>query len=180
MSKTKQLVTGALLLALQIVLARYLSIDTTLLKMNFGFVPIAMAGIIGGCPMAVSVGLLGDLLGIFLFSKGGTFHPGFTLTAALNGLTYGFFLHSKKKELVGKTVLYRSIICAFIINGPISIGLNSLWLTHLYGTAFVMTGIPARIGYNILIMGVQIAILPTLVTIKRRIMGQTSLETEVA
>lgn len=179
-NKTKQLTTAALLLALHLVLSQMLAIKTPLLKMNFGFVPLAMAGVLGGVPMSVAVAVTGDILGVFLFPQLAGYYPGFTLSAALTGFTYGFFLHSKKGKIEGKkNIFLRCLLCVLIIGGPISVGLTSLWLTHLYGVEMVITGMPARISYNLMMGCVKLAILPSLFLLKDRLF-KSNMEPEIS
>lgn len=173
-NKTKQLTTAALLLALHLVLSQTLAIKTPLLKISFGFMPLAMAGIVGGVPMAVAVAVTGDLLGVFLFPQVAGFYPGFTLSAALTGLTYGVFLHSKKGPIEGKkNIFIRSLLAVVIIGGPISVGMTSFWLTQLYGVEMVIAGMPGRISYNLMMGCVKLAVLPALFLLKDRLDKRT-------
>ena len=97
-----RLVTMAFLIALEIVLTRFCSINTPILRIGFGFLPVAMMGIMFG-PLWAGIGYaVGDLLGMLIFPSGAYF-PGFTLTAFLTGLVFGFFLHGK--EITWKKVL---------------------------------------------------------------------------
>lgn len=99
---TKIMVTCALLVALQVILARFLSINTTFVVVNFSFLAVALAGILFGPLWGMAVGGVSDLVGASLFPFG-AFFPGFTLTAALVGLVYGAFLHTKTGDLQGKS-----------------------------------------------------------------------------
>ena len=86
----------ALLTAVEIVLNRFCSINTSALKIGFSFVPIVVAAsVFGPLGGAVSSGLA-DLIGAILFPIG-TYHPGFTVCAALMGFTYGIFLCTPNK-----------------------------------------------------------------------------------
>lgn len=117
------------LTALEIVLNRFLSISAWNIKIGFSFVPIAAAAILFGPLPAGIVAALGDLLGAVLFPIGPYF-PGFTLTAFLTGLTFGFFLRKRR------TVL--TILGAVAVNQLIlSLLLNTYWISVLYGSPFV-------------------------------------------
>lgn len=85
---TKIMVTCALLVALQVILARFLSINTTFVVVNFSFLAVALSGILFGPLWALAVGAVSDLIGATLFPFG-AFFPGFTVTAGLVGLIYG-------------------------------------------------------------------------------------------
>ena len=74
------------------------------------------------------VAALGDFLGALLFPIG-TYFPGFTLTAFLTGCVYGFFLYKEQN--------WPRIIAAVGINQLIlSLFLNTLWISILYGSPY--------------------------------------------
>lgn len=177
--KTKQVTTTALLIALNIVLAQYLSINTALLKMNFGFASIALAGMMGGIPMAVTVATLGDVIGFFTRPQTAGLHLGFTLSAACIGLTYGKILFQKEGHFDKKQLLIRSALCALIVNGPISIGLNSYWLTQIQGVTAVLAAMPARIFFNCFVAAAQIVVIPVLYGMKTQIIDRLPERTTV-
>ena len=72
----------ALLVALDIILTRFLSINTQFLRISLGMIPVAIAGIAFGPVWGGLCGAVGDVLGMLIFPSGAYF-PGFTLTAAL-------------------------------------------------------------------------------------------------
>lgn len=129
-SFTTQLVVMALLVALEIILTRFLSIETPTLRIGFGFLPVAVMAILYGPWWTGAAGVAGDLIGMTLMPKA-AFFPGFTLTAFLTGVFYGLFLH--KKEITWLRVLAAS---AFV-NVVCSLGLDTLWLSIMYGDAFL-------------------------------------------
>ena len=101
-SNTKRLVVLAFLIALEIILTRFCSIQTPIVRIGFGFLPVAMMGILYG-PLWAGIGYAaGDVLGMLIFPSAAYF-PGFTLTAFLTGMIFGFFL--KGKEITWKSVL---------------------------------------------------------------------------
>ncbi|MGN1195470.1 MAG: folate family ECF transporter S component [Acutalibacteraceae bacterium] len=139
------LVCCALLIALQVVLSRFLSFQTWNLKIGFSFVPVVLAARLFGPVGAMLVYGIGDVIGTFMFPVGAYF-PGFTLSAVLSGLIYGLFLYKKggsfvffgKKDgkeskgseiirIVGAVGLIQ-LICSFL--------LNSLWISIAYGAPF--------------------------------------------
>ncbi len=126
---TKKLVTMGLLVALQIILSRFFSINAWNFKIGFSFLPIAVAGMLFGPVGGVAVATVADVVGALLFPSG-QFFPGFTLTALLGGLVWGFFLY--KKQSNGR------ILCAVLIEQLIlSLLLNTLWISILYSSPFV-------------------------------------------
>ena len=108
------LVTLALLIAINVVLARFFGIQTPIVQINFSFIPVVLAALLYGPLPAALVGAVGDVLGAVLFPAGAYF-PGFTLTSALGGLIYGLFLYKKP------AALWRSV-------SAVNMGLNTLWL----------------------------------------------------
>ena len=71
-----------MLLALEIVLSRMLSIRTPITTIGFGFVPLVMAGILFGPVPAAIVAALADILGALLFPIG-AYYPPLTVTSNL-------------------------------------------------------------------------------------------------
>ena len=88
---TKMMATLGILLAMDIVLTRFLSINAWNIRIGFGFVPVVLSGMLFGAVPTMVLGALADFLGAILFPIGPYF-PGFTLTAALTGLVFGYFL----------------------------------------------------------------------------------------
>lgn len=125
---TQMIVMLGLLTAMEIVLARFLSIATWNLKIGFSFVPVAMAAAMYGPLAGGAVAALGDFLGAMLFPIGPYF-PGFTLTALLTGAVLGLFLHKKQTAL--------RILGAVAVNQLVlSLFLNTLWISILYSSPY--------------------------------------------
>ena len=87
-SKLKLVCLSAMLIAVEVVLNRFLSINTMGLKIGFSFVPIVIAAMLFGGVRAGIIYALADLIGALLFPIGPYF-PGFTVSAFLMGLIYG-------------------------------------------------------------------------------------------
>ena len=121
--------SAAILIAIEIVLNRFLSINTLGLKIGFSFVPIVIAAVLFGPLKAGIIYCIADIVGAILFPIGPYF-PGFSICAFLMGMTYGVFLY--KKEKVG---FFRNILPPVIINNVI-LGLlvNTFWISILYGS----------------------------------------------
>lgn len=117
----RMLVTMALLIAMNVVLARFLGIQTPLVQVSFSFVPVVLAALLYGPVPAAIVGAMGDFLGAILFPAG-AFFPGFTLTAFLAGLVYGIFLYKKP------AAVWRAVAAVLLITVFLNMGLNTLWL----------------------------------------------------
>ena len=126
---TRTITTLGILIALEIILNRFLSINAWNLKIGFSFVPVVLAAMLFGPIPAALVAALGDFIGAILFPIGAYF-PGFTLTAALMGLVFGLFLRSNQTwPRVLAAVAINQLILGFL--------LNSYWISVLYGSPFV-------------------------------------------
>ena len=148
-SMVQKLAQVGLLVAMEIVLSRFLSISTFNLKIGFSFLPLAIVGVLYGPVWGAAAGGLADFLGAILFPIGPYF-PGFTLTAMLMGASFGFFLH--KNGNLGRTV------AAVAINRlPLSLGLNTLWISILYGKAFWAL-VPGRVLQEVILLPIQVAV----------------------
>lgn len=127
-TEVKTMVSCAVLIAAAIVLSRFFSINTWNLKIGFTFVPVFLAAYLFGAKGGALVGGIADFLGATLFPIGAYF-PGFTLTCALNGVVYGLLLHKKQSTL-------RILIAVCISQLVLSLMLNTLWISILYGSSF--------------------------------------------
>lgn len=123
---TYNLVTMAMLVAIQIIFSRFLSIQAYNIRIGFSFMALAMAGMLLGPVRAGLVGFAADILGLFLFS-GSTFNPGITFTTTCVGILFGVFLY--KKPTVARCIIAVAIHQLFF-----SLVLNSLWLAMMYDT----------------------------------------------
>jgi len=151
-SNTSKLVVTAFLVALEVIFTRFLSINTPILRIGFGFIPVATMGALYG-PLWAGIGyVVGDILGMLIFPSG-MFFPGFTVTALLTGAVWGFFL--KGKDITWKTVLPPSLIIALLLN----LGLDTLWLSILYGDAFIAL-LPTRILKCVVIIPLHLILIP--------------------
>jgi len=144
---TKKLVTLAFLIALDIILTRFCSINTDILRIGFGFLPVAVAGIMYGPVWAGISYAIADVLGMIIFPSG-TFFPGFTFTALLTGFTYGFFYYKKTPSF--KTIILPVLIICMGLN----LFLDTFWLNILYGQGY-MAIFPARIIKCALMVPIQ-------------------------
>lgn len=118
------------LVALNVIAAEILKfkIIPNVLELSFGFVPLAVAGMLFGPVEAMLVGIVGDVFGALIFPHG-PFYLGFTLTAALTGLFYGLFLHAQAD---GKKRVIRAMIAQLLVSLICYAGFNTLW-TWLMG-----------------------------------------------
>lgn len=125
----QQLVIMGVLVAMDVILTRFLSINTPVTRVGFAFVARVIAAILLGPLQAAAVGGIADFIGAIAFPSGAYF-PGFTLTAASFGLIYGLFLHKRitPVRIVGAVVVSQ-LVC--------SLGMNTLWLTIMTDSSYV-------------------------------------------
>ena len=126
---TKQIAVSALLVAADVVLTRLLAINTPVMKIGFGFLAVAIAGALYGPWWAALLAALADLIGSLAFPTGAYF-PGFTLTAAVSGLLYGFFLYRKPLDV--KHGLLAAIMNVLLV----SFAFNTAMISYLGGTPY--------------------------------------------
>lgn len=150
---TKMLAVMSILVALEVIIARFGTIrPTQSIKISLDFIPIVAAAVLYGPVPAVIISILADVLGAFLFPVGPYF-PGFTLTAALTGLLYGLLLHKKSQSLP------RAALAVVLQQAVLSLGLNTYWLHILYGMPYVPTLVTRLVQAGI-VTAVQLVVIP--------------------
>jgi ECF transporter S component (folate family) len=126
--KTTDLVVMAFLMTIEIILTRFFRIQTPVVRIGFGFLPMSIMAILYGPFWAGLTYAACDLIGMMLLPAG-AFFPGFTLTALLTGLIYGFAFHNKTITWV--RVLAVSVVIGIFCN----LILDTIWVYMLYGQA---------------------------------------------
>lgn len=135
---TRRLTYSALLIALSIIATRWFSIQTPVIRIGFGGVPILLVGIAFGPVWGFFSGALADLTGFFAFAQGSYF-PGFTLTAGLVGTVVPLLLGRQRFSSSFLRLLV-AVACSQVLT---SLVLDTYWLTLLTGkTAAVL--LPVR------------------------------------
>ncbi|WP_129598735.1 folate family ECF transporter S component [Anaerophilus nitritogenes] len=154
MRKSQKLVYLSLLVAIEIILTRFFAIETPIIRIGFGFLPIAICGAIFGPVSAGLAAAVADIFGMMIFPKGAYF-PGFTLSAFLGGIIYGVFLYKKEVSIkkIGMAVLLITLL--------IDLGLNTYWLSMITGKAAQILIIP-RIKKSIIMFPIHVYLIFTL------------------
>jgi len=145
---TRRMVTISILMAIEIILSRFLYIPNPIVKFTFAFLPVALMGLLYGPWWAGLAAAVCDLIGALLFPIGAYF-PGFTLTAFLTGVVYGLLLYNRPLSWIriGLAVL----IIAIVLN----LGLDTLWIGYTTGKGYIAL-FPTRILKTIFWSPVQI------------------------
>lgn len=151
MSNTRRLVTIAFFIALEVVLTRFLSINTDFLRIGFGFLPVACVGILFGPLWAGAAYAIGDMLGMMIFPSGSYF-PGFTVSAFVIGCIYGIFLYKKDSSI------RRIIIPVVLVCLGVNLFVDTLWLNILYGQAYLAL-LPMRLIKCAVMVPIQVVLI---------------------
>ena len=138
----KKLIQISLLIAIEVVLTRFCSIQTPIVRIGFGFLPIAIIAMMYG-PLSAGIAYaIGDLLGMVLFPSG----------SFLTGVVYGVFLYNKPKtwpRIIGAVLT----VCLVL-----NLGLDTLWLSILMGQGYIAL-LPTRIMKAALMIPIQATII---------------------
>ena len=144
-----------LLIALNAVFGLLTIVISNILQIRFSFLTIAASGMLYGPVVGGMVGAVGDIVN-YMLRPSGPFFPGFTLNAILSGFIYGLILY--KKPVTVWRVLAANTIVMLLVNYL----LNSLWLSMMYGQAFLAI-LSVRIVTNLFLLPINVAMLYTLI-----------------
>ena len=167
MSKNKKIILGALLLAMEIILSRFLSIKTPILTIGFSFVPAILCAIWLGPKWSILIAVLADLIGATLFPFG-SFFIGSTVTTAVAAAIYGFLLYKKEEDTyTDKQFIVRMILAVVLVTFIANIGLNTLWLSITTGKAFMVL-IASRIVKELIMVPIKVILMLFLERVLRK------------
>ena len=168
---TRNLILMAALIAMQIILARFLSIQASeILRISFESIPVILAGMWLGPLSGAVVALVADILGTVISGYGIWFPPialGPIMVGVISGLSTKYVFRSdlsstRESWKVILTVIVAGIINSFVI-GPVTTTLYSILVmgntnafTVLLGTNFIgrLTTKPVTILVDALIVTV--------------------------
>ena len=139
----------AVLIALEVVLARFASFQVLGLRFGLSFVPMALGAMLLGPWYTAVCYAVADTVGALLFPAGAYF-PGFSLTCALIGIVYGLFWRGKDKLRLWPDILAPTLLVTVVLG----LGLNSAWMAMLYSSrgylGWVLFRLPQEAGLFIL------------------------------
>lgn len=140
--RTIEIVIIGILIAMNIALSR-VGISTPIVRITFAFLPIALLGILFGPLIAGTAAAFSDLLAFVLLGGVGGFFPGFTVSAFIGGVGYGFFLHRKNIHWwrIAAVVAFNTIF--------VNLTLNTIWILILTGNPLGVI-LPIRLAQNAL------------------------------
>lgn len=119
---TQNLVLMAALIAIQIILTRFFSIQTDTLRISFGSIPLVLAGMWLGPVCGAIVAVIADILGTIIQGYGAWFPPlvlGPLATGVISGLSTKYIFRSPLAETrdtwkVALTVIVTGILSSFV------------------------------------------------------------------
>lgn len=151
MKKTRVIVLLGLFISMEVILSRFFSIQTPIVRISFAFIPAAISSIMFGPILGGITGALSDIIGMIIFPQGPYF-PGFTLSAFISGSIYGLMLYKKPVSIL------RTTAAVLFVMLFVNLGLNSVWVymtTHKAVIAFIIP----RIIKNAVMLPVQVILI---------------------
>ncbi|KRL63095.1 folate family ECF transporter S component [Lactobacillus psittaci] len=146
-----QLVFLGLVIAIKIILGRF-SVGPELVKVGLGFIGSVALGYFFGPIWGAVGGGVSDLVSSALFGNQGGFFIGFTLTAMLGPMIYGFFFYEQPRKI------WRIVVATVTVTFLVNILLNTIWLHLLYKVNF-QVAFNARILKNLIVPWLQMIII---------------------
>jgi len=145
----RNLVLVSFFISLYVVFSLFTIYITKELRFSLTFVPVAWSSAAFGPVAGIITGAFGDVLS-WIVKPAGPYHPGFTLNGVVSGIIYGLLMY--KKPLTWPRVIITSVLYVTVVE----IGLNTLWLSGLYGTPYhilILTRI-WKAPFSILLQGI--------------------------
>ncbi|MBQ9633046.1 MAG: folate family ECF transporter S component [Lachnospiraceae bacterium] len=136
------------LAALSIALKFVASIDIgEYIRIGFSDLPGMTASVLFGPAVGGIFFAVMDIIKYMLVPNG-AFFPGFTLSALVNGILFGMVCY--RKDITIARIFSVQLLSKLVV----SIGLNTYWLTLLYGSAFFVI-LPARILTGLIMLPID-------------------------
>ena len=152
MKKTRVLVFVAILISMYVILTAMFEIPLSpSARIRFGFLPLSFAAGLFGPLLGGLVGAAGDVIA-WVYSPKGAYFPGLTFSALITGIIYGLFLYKQNKSILRITL---AVLCVTIF---IDLGLNTYWMTFIYGQGFLVV-LPTRLLKSVIMFPVQISMI---------------------
>ena len=162
---TKNLVLCGLMAAIAIVLSMVASISIgPYVKIGFSGIPNRIVEFLFGPVVGCIFGGALDLLK-FMIKPDGSFFFGFTFNVMLAGLIYGCLLYHKPLSIK------RIVIAEFLVKLIVNCGLNTLWISMLYGKAFFVL-LPMRLLKNVIMLPIDSAVVFFALSLTKQTVGK--------
>ena len=144
----KRLLVLSLLVALSVIVERFLGYNDRIINVSFGYLPVALAAMLFGPVPGAIVGASADFLGALLFPVG-ALDLRFTLIAALKGFVYGYFLFNQG-VCRGRIIFSQALVTLLC-----HLTLNTLVISTIIGQGFWAL-LPLRVVKNLLFFPVEV------------------------
>ena len=125
----------ALLIAMQMVLSK-LSIGSNVMQVGFSFLAVGLLGYYFGPVKAGIASVISDVISNVIMPSAGGFFFGFTFSALVTGVIFGFMLCNHK------VTIWRSFLTILLITVIVNTGLNTLWIHMMTNIPYVTLLIP--------------------------------------
>ncbi|MCB5955348.1 MULTISPECIES: folate family ECF transporter S component [unclassified Enterococcus] len=149
-SMGRKIALMGLLIALSVVATRFLSFETSIIRIGFSFLPLMVMGYLFQPWFAGTGGAIADIIGMILFPKAAFFF-GFTINAFLAPFIYSLFFH--KKEVT----LKRNITAQVAVMVIISLILTPIWLNLMLKLPIIEL-LPLRIGKELIVVPIKVMV----------------------
>lgn len=158
--KTRSLAVTAMLLAIGVILG-FLAIQVTeSLRISFHFLTEELTGMLFGPAVGAVFGAILDFLK-YIVKPTGPYFPGFMVSEMLTGMIFGLFLYKRPASL-GRIVAANVVVTVLV-----GLVLNTLWLSMLYGNAFMVL-LPARAVKELTLLPINIIMSFALITMMEK------------
>lgn len=149
----KTLAVTAMLIAVAVVLGFFSVQLTDFIKIGFSFLANELTAFLFGPAVGGIMAGIADIVK-YLIKPTGPFFFGFTFNAILGGVIYGMVLY--KKPFTLRRILTAKVIVVLLVN----LGLNTLWLSIMYGSSFVAL-LPVRAAKEAMMLPIETILLYT-------------------
>ena len=160
---TNSIALSGMFIAISVVLSLFKIDLAPTIQISFASLPIAAGGMLFGPLVGAAIGFISDILG-YMVHPSGFYFPGFTLNAILIGSFFGVIFY--KQPVTLKNVILASMAVTIVINW----GLTTLWLSMMYGDAFIVL-LGARVVKNIILFPLDTSLLLGVLKKKKKIDG---------
>ena len=165
-NNVKKIAMIGMLLAVQVVLGRFVAISLPVVKLSFMFLPRALTALFFGPLWGAAASVMGDFLVTIMGPY--AYFPPMATTALLEGIVYALFLY-RKPLTTG-----RIVVCVVVESVVCSILLQTYWLTVMTGTGFIEL-LPVRLLQNAIIAPVQVVCIRAVAPMVTSLMERTHL-----
>lgn len=134
---TRSWVVMAMMTATSIVLSRFLSFETNIVRISLGYIPIILTGILLGPVAGGTVGFVADFIGAMFLSSRGWFPP-LALTPLFIGVWSGLMRNHLFKSSKWWQIILQIILINFSGNIIGRVFITSLCLSYLQGMGLMV------------------------------------------